>query len=361
MQKNSYIKIQLLLSQFIAVFIWFLISVVQWSNNPKSSPGITIPLIVRGVEALCVFIVSGILILIIDWARCFFKDYLMRIILLILIYPFAIATNVLSLLIRRSIGYAPPPIDNYFFIQSLHFYIPLLLVLIVYFIVKGRILLQAEKENKLKAEGLAQQAKWMMLRYQVNPHFLFNALNSIRALIGLNDEKARRIVTEMAEYFRYSLSIEKKPLVPVKEEINAVENYIEIQKIRFPGRLRVIKKVDPEAMDCIIPVFTIQTLIENAIKYGLKTSEGIVRISIKIFSEDEKLIIQISNTGKLVNPEAKKIREEGTNTGIENLKKRLKFLDKNFNFRLYEEHNSVIASVSLNNCQKYENLESYYS
>ena len=182
--------------------------------------------------------------------------------------------SVISISLRKIIGYASPKIDGYFFIQSLHFYIPLFLLFVVYSLVKNRVNLQKERANKIKAEGLAQQAKWMMLRYQVNPHFLFNTLNSIRALIGRDDEKARKMVTEMSEYFRYSLSIDKKSLVPVSEEIGAVENYLEIQKTRYGKRLKFIKNVSNGTLGCLIPVFCIQTLVENAIKYGVYDKIG---------------------------------------------------------------------------------------
>lgn len=357
MNKNKYINVQLFLAQCIAVFIWFLITVVQWSNNPKNSPGVTITLIVRGVEALSVFLISGVMIYIVNRVRHFFKTFFSRILLLFAFYFFAISANVISIAIRGFIGYAPPKIDSYFFIQSLHFYIPLFLVFVVYSLVKNRIELQTEREDKLKAEGLAQQAKWMMLRYQVNPHFLFNALNSIRALIGHDDDKARKIVTEMSEYFRYSLSIEKKSLVLLKEEINAVDNYLEIQQIRYPERLKISKAIDPTTLDCVVPVFAIQTLIENAVKYGLKTHDSLVKIGISVLSENEKLRIQISNTGRFVQSDETESRKDGTNTGIENLKRRLRFLDKNYQFNLYEEGDEVVATILLTVCKKYENLE----
>ncbi|MEN8120277.1 MAG: hypothetical protein ABFS35_08020 [Bacteroidota bacterium] len=171
MKKSKIISFQIILAQITAIAIWFVITVVQWSNNPKSNPGISIPLIVRGVEAFSIFIVSGGLIFTIYKVKEFFKPYALRLILLLVIYIPAMLTNLLSLAIRDLIGFAPPQIDGFFFIQSLHFYIPLLLVFVVYAVVKNRIDLQLEKENKLKAESLAQQAKWMMLRYQVNPHF----------------------------------------------------------------------------------------------------------------------------------------------------------------------------------------------
>ena len=179
MKKNKYITTQLFVAQFITVFIWFLITVIQWSNNPKNSPGIAIPLIVRGVEAFSILLVSGGMILIAEKFKPLLKKFITQILLLVVLYFFALVANILSLTIRSIIGYAPPKFDSYFFIQSLHFYIPLFIVIVVYYVVKNRIELRLEREEKIKAEALAQQAKWMMLRYQVNPHFLFNTLNNL--------------------------------------------------------------------------------------------------------------------------------------------------------------------------------------
>lgn len=358
MRREKYIAIQLFTGRFIAIFIWFLITVVQWTNNPKSSPGLAIPIIVRAVEALAVLLVSEAVIFTIGkvW-RFFAKRNQAMIVLFVAFYFFAIAANVISITVRGLIGFAPPKIDGYFFIQSLHFYVPLYLVIAIHYLVKNRIDLKIEKENKLKAEALAEQAKWMMLRYQVNPHFLFNTLNSIRALIGYDDDKARKVVTEMSDYFRYSLSIEKNPLVPIREEISAVDNFLEIQKIRYPDRLIIKKDIYQDTHKCLIPVFSIQTLVENATKYGLKTHSGNVTVELSVKKDENNLIIQVANTGKLVY-HTNEQNGDGTNTGIENLKNRLNFLDNEFKFDLQEKKGKVIATIELKDCNEYENLES---
>ena len=362
MNGSRHTRFQLFLIQLIAVFVWFLITVVQWSGNPKNSPGIAIPMIVRGVEALAVLIMSSGLIFLAEQLRHRFRRPLVLLILVfVFLYFFAIAANVISLILRAMIGYSPPSVDGYFFIQSLHFYIPLFLVYVLYWAVKHRIEWNREREEKLKAESLAQEARWMMLSYQVNPHFLFNALNSIRALIGQNDEKARSIVTEMSEYFRYSLSIEHRTLVALGEEIKAVDSYLEIQKIRYPERIHVSKSIDESTLQCLVPVFTIQTLIENAIKYGLKTHEGVVEIQIRTGHLEDKLHIRVANTGTLADPLKKPGDEEGTKTGLENLKSRLSFLDKDYRFMLEEEGKLVVANVILNQCKHHEELESPHS
>lgn len=358
MSPKKYIALQLFAGRFIAIFIWFLITVVEWSNNPNSSPGITIPVIVRAVEAFSVLLVSETFIHFISKTFSFFrKQSFAMLLLFFLLYFFAITANIISLTIRGVIGYTPPKIDGFFFIQSLHFYVPLFLTIAIHYLIRYRIDLNTEKENKLKADALAQQAKWMMLRYQVNPHFLFNTLNSIRALIGVDDDKARKVVTEMSDYFRYSLSVKKTSLVTVQEEISAVENYLEIQKIRYPDRFKIIKDIEDATLGCLIPVFSIQTLVENATKYSLKTQEGIVEIRVEVTKKSDEITVSVANTGKLIE-NSKEQNGDGTNTGIENLKNRLKFLDNDFQFSLVEKVGKVIATIKMKAFTKYEDMES---
>ena len=357
MKKLNKSSIQLLLAQFSVVFIWFLITVVQWTNNPKSNPGITIPLIVRGIEAISILATSAISLYLVNRFRYKFKHYLMRLLLLVVLYPIAVLTNYLSIFIRDLLGFSPPAIDGFFFIHSLHFYLPILLVFSVFYLLKNRFELQSEREEKLLAESRLQQAKWLMLRYQVNPHFLFNALNSIRSLIGNDDDKAREIVTSMSEYFRYSLSIDKKAVVKVCEEMAAVRNYLSIQKSRYAERLAVTESIDKEALGFFVPVFSIQTLVENAIKYGLKTHPDTVIIDINI-SLTENLVITISNSGKLITNNAE-FNTEGTNTGLENLISRLHFLDKDSRLTLEEKNQTVVATIIIKPIKNAENPENH--
>jgi len=350
-KKTKIYPYQIVIAQIIAITVWLSITVIQWVNNPKGSPGIRIPLIVRSIEAIAILIVSGSFILIFEKIKRDYKNNYVRLLLWLLIYIGAILANIISLFLRKLLGFAPPKIDGYFFIQSLHFYIPILLVIIIYSVGKNRIEVQVERENKLKAENLAQQAKWMMLRYQVNPHFLFNALNTIRALIGSDDENARKIVTELSEYFRYSLSSEEKYTVTIDEEINAVRNYLEIQKIRFQSKIAISINISDNSKDCLIPVFSIQTLVENAIKYGSKTSSDLLSLYIDVTGSENGIDVYIKNSGHIYT--SNENSEYGTSKGINNLKNRLNHLYPNENtFNLYEKDNYVIAHIFLKNCMK---------
>ena len=347
MRRLSNVPARFVWAQLITVVLWYLMTVVEWSQNPKNSPGLMIPMIVRGTEAFSILLVTGVLIWILQNIKGNIRKAWVRIILLAVLYPASMLANLLSLGFRSLLGYSPPPLDQFFYFHSFHFYLPMLLVLVVYAIVRNQIEINEERENRLSAENLAQQARWMMLRYQVNPHFLFNALNSVRALIGEDDENARRIVTELSDYFRYSLTRETETLVSLEQEINTVRSYCEIQKIRFQTRLNVDMDLDPEAFDCAVPVFSVQTLVENGLKYGLKTSTGIVHLEIKSLIRDGKLYIHVSNSGKLVTADQAGDWQESSGTGLENLKERLAYLDPGSRFSLYEEGEKVIAQLIL--------------
>lgn len=338
---------QIIYAQFSAIIIWFLITTIQWINNPKGSPGLAIPLTVRGIESFSIFLISGFFILLNEKFKKDSRKYYFRLALVILVYFGSIIANILSIFIRNLFGYSPPKIDDYFFVQSLHFYIPIILVLIIYGITKNRIELQYERENKLKAENLAQQAKWMMLRYQVNPHFLFNALNTIRALIGVDDESARKVLTEMSEYFRYSLSSEDKFIVTVEEEIKAIQSYLEIQKVRFKDRIKCKVNLQAGTEDFMIPIFSIQTLVENAIKYGLKTNDDKFFIDILSGINEDSIELIVKNSGKLFPVLSDKNTPMSTHKGLDNLKNRLKHLDPQSTFSLNEKDGYVIAKISM--------------
>ncbi len=358
MKRFKKIPLQSLGAQLFAVILWFLITVIEWSQNPKTSPGFLIPAIIRGTEALSIFLVTGFIIWIIENVKTSIRKGWIRVLLLIILYPGAMIANLMSIGIRALIGYAPPPTDSFFFFHSFHFYLPMLLVMVVYAIVRNQLEINRERENKIKAESLAQQAKWMMLRYQVNPHFLFNALNSVRALIGEDDENARRIVTELSEYFRYSLTRNNAALVSLDEEIMAVKSYLEIQKIRFNTRLKIGIELDPDTLQCAVPVFSIQTLVENGIKYGLKTSKDLLHLNVQSHIEGKILHISVSNTGKLVSTNSSQDKKESSGTGLENLKERLSYLDPGSRFSLDEEEGKVIARLHLSlKAMKNEDLE----
>ena len=183
-----------------------------------------------------------------------------------------------------------------------------------------------QREAVHKAETLTKEVQLKMLQYQINPHFLFNVLNSIHALVDENADKAKKLIVEMSDYYRYTLN-KQEQTITIEKEIQAVVKYLEIQKIRFEEEFEFEISADPAISQVMIPSFVIHLLVENAVKFGMKTRDQklIIRLSAKWFNK--VLLIKVSNTGKLVKATAPDQKNaDGTGNGIENIKNRLALL-----------------------------------
>lgn len=212
---------------------------------------------------------------------------------------------------------------------------------ILYFGIKFWRDMVVEKNRAKEAAYLAQKAQLQTLRYQLNPHFLFNSLNSIQALFRENADQADLMITELSEFLRYSLKYNERVMIPVEEEIDIVRKYLTIEKIRYEEKLNFCINVDDEAVNKEIPCLITQPLVENSIKHGLyKNPEGI-RITVNVKATSDFLKIQVKNTGMLMSG-----WEYGT--GLKNVKERLQktYKDK-FSFLLTELDNSVMAQIEI--------------
>jgi len=209
--------------------------------------------------------------------------------------------------------------------------------------------LRGQREKAREATALAQQAQLQMLRYQLNPHFLFNSLNSIRAMILREPERARQIVTELSEFLRYSLNGRGHEST-VGEEMQAIENYLAIQRIRFEEKLVVTVRVDPAVQAFVLPCFLVHPLVENAVKYGMETCEPPLRLEIEVAALGPGLRIRVSNTGRLM-PAASAVPGgacDGTGTGLRNVAQRLELaFPRRHTFSVTEREGWVHAEIAL--------------
>jgi signal transduction histidine kinase len=181
-----------------------------------------------------------------------------------------------------------------------------------------------ERDRARRAVALAQRAQLQMLRYQLNPHFLFNALNSMRALIQEDKKHAKEMITELSEFLRYSLLHRDERDVVLREELDAIRHYLSIERKRYDDKLDVTFNLDQKAADYPVLSFLIHPLVENAIKYGMKTSPMPLRIHIEAAVKDGNLRIAISNSGSWLSPSTNGERNrEGTGTGLANVRTRL--------------------------------------
>lgn len=232
--------------------------------------------------------------------------------------------------------------------------ITLALFSMLYLAVDHGLQLRAQREKAREATTLAQRAQLQMLRYQLNPHFLFNSLNSIRAMILDDPERARQIVTELSEFLRYSLNGRGHEST-IGEEMQAIENYLAIQRIRFEERLVVTTHVDPVLETFVLPCFLMHPLVENAVKYGMETCDPPLRLGIEVTAEEEGLRIHVSNTGRLMTTAAGEPRGgcDGTGTGLRNVAQRLELaFPGRHSFSLNEREGWVDAEIVLRSAVK---------
>lgn len=181
-------------------------------------------------------------------------------------------------------------------------------------------MIQKEKANK--AYALAQTAQLQMLRYRMNPHFLFNALNSIRALISEDKASAKSMVTELSDFLRYSLVSRNYANVPFRDELESIRHYFNIQKMRYENKLNVSFDIEPAAEEFPIPSFLLHPLVENAVKHGLRTSP--LPLKVRICARVHKGILQIEviNSGSWVESSDQE-RLNAVSTGLDNIRRRL--------------------------------------
>jgi hypothetical protein len=160
--------------------------------------------------------------------------------------------------------------------------------------------LREQREQALRAVAAARDAQLRMLAYQLNPHFLFNTLNSIRALINEDRQRARNMVTELSRYLRYALVERPLHTAMLEEEVASVRGYLAIEQARFEERLDARVEVDPAALRCEVPAFLLNPLVENALKHGIAGTAGaplVLRVEARLV-EPDRLRLAVENTGR---------------------------------------------------------------
>lgn len=179
--------------------------------------------------------------------------------------------------------------------------------------------------SSLKYQARINEIKLIYLRNQLNPHFIFNALNSVRALVDENPVKAKSAITQLSNILRYSLIMDKHKTIPFGEELNTVKDYLNLESIRFEERLKVVYDIEKPAYQYKIPPMMLQTIVENAIKHGISNlmKGGVIEIKCTIGLLDD-LYIWVKNSGQLRNDGNAKKKGEGH--GISNTIQRLKLI-----------------------------------
>jgi len=212
-----------------------------------------------------------------------------------------------------------------FFSNAMHSSYLLLCWTGIYFGIKYYESLQQQREATLRAAALAQEAQLKMLRYQLNPHFLFNTLNAISTLILDNENRtANQTVMRLSEFLRYTLDQDPMKKVTLRQEIEAMNLYLTTEKLRFGERLRLEFAVEERALEALVPSLLLQPLIENAVKYAVSPAEQGGTIRVEGRARGVMLELAVSDDGPGLNNGS--AASTGRGVGLRNIRERLAVL-----------------------------------
>ncbi|MFT3826828.1 MAG: histidine kinase [Chitinophagaceae bacterium] len=196
--------------------------------------------------------------------------------------------------------------------------------------------------DRIRLEALVKELELKTIKSHINPHFIFNALNSIRALIDENPNRARNAITELSNILRSSMQAEKVETVPFERELNIVKDYLALEYIRFEDRLKIEYEIDEDTLDQPVPPMMLQTLVENAIKHGIgkQVSGGVVKVISDFRDNYHELVVQ--NSGTLNG------YRNGDGFGLSSTKNRLQLLfGEKANFEIKQVENGLVEAKVL--------------
>jgi hypothetical protein len=232
---------------------------------------------------------------------------------------------------------------------SINVSILVLLWSLIYFIFHYMENYRKKEIESLIWEAAVKDYELKTLKSQLNPHFMFNAMNSIRALIEEDPQSAKVAITKLSNILRYSLQMERMERVSLEDEVETVKNYLDLERMRFEDRLKYKLDIDRSTQKIEIPPMMIQTLIENGIKHGIakKTEGGEIQLNSKMISTNNgsKLKIEIRNSGHFSEEQLK----NSSGFGVSNTKHRLNLLfGEDAHFAIKNENgNTVLAEVEI--------------
>ena len=208
--------------------------------------------------------------------------------------------------------------------------------------------------TSLKYDASMIEIELNNLKSQLNPHFIFNALNSIRALVDENPSKSKQAINQLSNILRNSLASDKKGLTKFEDELKIVKDYLGLESIRFEERLKTEFDIHPDSQKFLVPPLMIQTLVENGIKHGISklTPGGVIQL--KTFVDNNHLRIHIRNSGHLVNG----TKRGKSGLGLKNTVQRLKLLyGEEASFRIVNENdNFVLTEIVIPQSKSHESI-----
>ncbi len=236
----------------------------------------------------------------------------------------AVILIILSLFTTRMLLGAQFNSDYYFGSLSWRFVIGniyYIIMVLIYYLIVSYSNLQQKTNDESHLKNMVKEAELNLLKNQINPHFLFNSLNSISSLTMSNPSKAQEMIIKLSEYMRYSLSQRDNVMTTFSNELENCMRYLEIEKSRFGKKMQYENIIEEVTKDCTLPVMLLQPLYENAVKHGVYESTDVVVIRTEARLIDNRLFIKIVNS---FDPEA--TPRKGTGTGLRNIRERLNLI-----------------------------------
>jgi sensor histidine kinase YesM len=207
--------------------------------------------------------------------------------------------------------------------QALNYQNQYLVTVAVIYVIQYFLGLQNKEQEKSELALKNKEMQISLLKSQINPHFLFNTLNSISTLMNSSKEQARKVITQLSDIFRYALDSSADQKVRLIHEIGFIENYIRIQQVRFGDRLRFVKEVDSSCLGLYVPPMILQPLVENSVKYGIAPKAEGGTISLIVAWREGRVYFEVKDDGLGTN--AKKVMDSSSSgVGMTNTDKRLK-------------------------------------
>jgi two-component system, LytTR family, sensor kinase len=198
---------------------------------------------------------------------------------------------------------------------------------LLFFTIRDHMAARKRLAKLLAAESAARDAEILMLRAQVSPHFLFNAFNTILANLHESNSEMIPVVRGLSDYFRYSLANHDSVFVTMGQEFDAIRSYLTVEKARFGDSLEIDCHLDPKLRNMEVPGIFLQPLVENALKFGHKTSPTPLCLRLHVRAElDSGAVVEVSNTGKWIEPSWKRSRRDPGGQGLTVLRRRLELL-----------------------------------
>jgi two-component system LytT family sensor kinase len=207
--------------------------------------------------------------------------------------------------------------------EGLRFHDQYIVAAAVYYVIQYFESVQMKEKEKGELVIKNREMQISLLKSQINPHFLFNTLNSINTLIGSSKEQARKVITQLSDIFRYALDSHDDLMVKLVNELDFIDNYIKIQQVRFGERLKFVKHIDFTCLGVRIPPMILQPLVENAVKYGIAPKEDGGTIMLTVKRINQMIFFEVKDDG--LGSNAKKVMDGSSNgVGLKNTDERLR-------------------------------------